>query len=428
VDHGGTALVLGSGGARAAYEIGVARFLFEDLYARPGSVPRIDFYCGSSAGALNALGLGAFADRPLTGVGFLARRWRELKLAALLRPQLLEILRLTRTLLGCPPSVTRVLQGEGGILDPRPFRTQVFDGVPVGNLRKHLVDGHLRGVSLTATDVATGRTALFVETLPGRRASPDNRAWQVVDTELRPEHAFASAAIPLLFAPVRIQRRLYCDGSLRHSVPLSPALHLGADRVLAVSTQYSPVLVPPRLEREREQSSGSPLYLLGKAVNALTLDRVDDDLERLGLVNQVLEAGASAFGPDFLTRLNGALARGAGRTLHPVRAVLLRPSESLGRIAADHVRGRRFRTRVGGSVGRLFARLAAGESPHEADLLSYLLFDGPFAATLMDMGYEDARRESDKLAALLGPEVTAPAVSHLQSLDEGWSESRSHRR
>jgi NTE family protein len=388
-DGGETALVLGSGGARAAYEVGVARFIFEDLHAEMGRVPRVDLLCGSSAGALHALALAAFADRPLAGVGFVARRWNQLELPGLFRARPL------------------VLEGQGGILDPRPFRRLVFEGVPVESIGGHIGAGRLSGVSVTATEVATGRATLFVQSRGRALGLSANRAWRVLETTLGAEHAFASSAIPLLFPPVRIKGRSYCDGSLRQSVPFSPALHLGAHRVLAVSTQHCPPSVPSRLEQEREQAVTSPLYLLGKAVNALTMDRVDDDLERLALVNQVLEAGTRAFGPDFLARLNLALEAGAGRVVHPVQAVLVRPSESLGRVAADHVRGRRFHARVGGAVGRLFARLAEGESPHEADLLSYLLFDGAFAATLMDMGYGDARHQREDLLALFAADERA---------------------
>jgi NTE family protein len=394
------ALVLGSGGARAAYEIGVARFLFEDLSRESGQPADLGILCGTSAGALNALALAAFADRPLDGVAFLAHRWMELRLEAAIRVRKLRALQLAVGLLGCPPRPTRALETAGAVLDARPFRDQIAR-LPLHRVAEHLRAGRLEALSFTATEVATGRTVVFVHK-SGAPPRPSNRATQLVSgVDVRPEHALASAAIPLLFPPVRIGGRAYCDGSLRQGVPLSPALHLGATRIVVVSTQHCPPRVSPSLERERESASASPLYLIGKAVNALTLDRVDEDLERLATINQLLEAGTRAYGADFLSKLNRELEPMGGRPVRPVRTVLVRPSESLGRMAADYVRSRLFRDRVGGSIRRLFERLVSGESEHEADLLSYLLFDGPFAGELIELGYADARSQRAELRDLL---------------------------
>jgi NTE family protein len=404
----GAALVLGSGGARAAYEVGVAHFLFEDLARELGRPPDIRILCGSSAGALNALGLAAFADRPLSGVSFLAHRWGELVLADLVKPRPLEVLRVVRSLAGCPPAGPRL--DRGGILDPRPFRERVFDGVPYRNIEEQLRSRCLDGVSFTATEIASGQATLFVQSRPEAPALQVSRSWNVLRTTLTPEYALASAAIPLLFPPVRIGGHDYCDGALRQSVPLSPALHLGARRLVVVSTQHHPSRVAPWIESAREQAVARPLYLLGKALNAFTSDRVDDDLERLSRVNELLEAGGRAFGPRFLPRLNQQLERAEARPVEPVRAVLLRPSQSLGQLAAEHVRGAGFRSRAGAAVGALFARLADGESEHEADLVSYLLFDGPFAQMLMQLGRADARNQVDELRALFSRQQREPAA------------------
>jgi NTE family protein len=394
----GAALVLGSGGARAAYEVGVAHFLFQDLARELGRAPDVRILCGSSAGSLNALGLAAFAGEPLSGVSFLAHRWGGLVLDELVKPRPLEVLRVLRSLAGCPSGTPRL--DRGGILDPRPFRKRVFDGVPYRAVPEHLRSGRLQGLSFTATEIATGRATLFVH---GNRGIGDlhrRRSWHVVDAVLTPEHALASAAIPLLFPPVRISGRDYCDGALRQSVPLSPALHLQAGRMVVVSTQHEPERVAPWIENAREQAVARPLYLLGKALNALTSDRVDDDLERLDQINRLLEAGGRAFGPGFVARLNRAMQDAGGRSVHPIQAVLVRPSQSLGQLAAEHVRGSRFRGRVGGATGALFARLAEGEGEYEADLLSFLLFDGAFAASLMELGRADARDQAEQLRAL----------------------------
>jgi len=388
----------------------VARFLYEDLRRELGRSAGLGILCGTSAGALNALGLAAFADEPLDGVAFLAHRWTELRLGDAVRPRRLQAIVLAASLLGCPPRPTRALEAGGAILDPRPFREHLT-ALPVRRIEEHLRAGHLDALAFTTTEVATGRTVVFLRAPAGAPHAWPRSPQLVPVAEARPEHALASAAIPLLFPPVRIGGRTYCDGSLRQAVPLSPALHLGATRVVAVSTQHAPPRVSPTLEREREDAAASPLYLLGKAVNALTLDRIDEDLERLAMVNHLLEAGARAWGDGFLAGINLELERARARTVRPVRAVLVRPSESLGRMAADYVHGRAFRAGVSGSVRRLFERLASGESAHEADLLSYVLFDGPFAAELIELGYADARGQRDELQALYHDSLPGPGAA-----------------
>jgi NTE family protein len=396
-NSGGAALVLGSGGARAAYEVGVARFLFEALPAELRHAPDLRIFCGTSAGALNACVLAAHANQPLAGVSLLARRWGEMRLEEMVRVDKCEILRLVRALLGRPSGRT----GGGSLLDPRPLLHLTHETFPFGLIDERIADGSLDALALGTTEVATGRNKVFVRR---RRTQPplDATMVEVRAGELQPVHALASAAIPLLFPAVEIDGAFHCDGSLRQSVPLSPAHHLGADRMVVVTTQHrAPAVTPPWLAHERVQSVGNPVYVVGKAVNALHLDRIDDDLDRLGLLNDVLAAGERAFGAGFQEALNRELLAATGRAVAPLRTALVRPSESLGRLAADYVNGRAFRRRAG-TTASAFARLADAEAEHEADLVSYLLFDGPFAQELMELGHADARAASDRIAALFG--------------------------
>jgi NTE family protein len=400
---GGAGLVLGSGGARAAYEVGVARYLFEDLHAELGRLPDIRILCGTSAGALNAVVLAAFADRPLSGVALLARSWTEMRLEDMVRPDKCEILRLARALLGRPSRAA----SAGSLLDPRPLQHLVQGTFSFGQIDARIADGSLEALAVGTTEVASGHSRVFVRRRSGGPAL-DRTMTEVRPGDFRPEHALASAAIPLLFPAVDIDGTLYSDGSLRQSVPLSPAHHLGAERLVVVTTQHDAPRVAPPLQRERTRSIDSPLYLLGKAINALHLDRVDDDLDRLTLVNDLLAAGQRAFGDGFAERLNRELAAKTGRVVTPLRTALVRPSESLGRLAADHVRSRVFRERKG-AVAAAFARLVEAEGEHEADLVSYLLFDGAFARDLIELGHADARAARDALAALF-VDVRATAV------------------
>jgi NTE family protein len=389
-----SALVLGGGGAWGAYEVGVAHFLFEDLARRLGRPPRISIFTGTSVGAINASTLAAYPDEPLKGVAQLASRWRELELDRMVRPDHCEVLALARAMLGGDG-----VAGGRGLLDPRPFQHLLFGSLPLDQLAAATRAGV--DVAICATEVRSGLATLFVAgkahpDLDGQ-PRPGTRVVRVDHIKLR--HVLASAAVPLLLPPVEVDGRLYCDGSLRQHVPLSPAKRLGAERMVVVTTGGR--RGPAHLEQEREEAYG-PIFLLGRALEAVTVERVEDDLERLEQVNDLLAAGRRAFGDDFGERINREL-RSAGKVpVKPIDLAVVRPSESLERLAADLVRSRGFKGRLRGSGGRLLERLRDSEGEHEAALLSFLLFDGAYASELMVLGREDARRQEDALAALLG--------------------------
>jgi NTE family protein len=402
-----SALVLGGGGARGAYEVGVMHFLFEGLARQLGAPLHVPILAGNSAGAINVCGLGVHADDPPTGVARLAWQWRGLELERMVKPDRCEALRMVRGLLGGGVRAQRGGRSRGALLDPRPFRSLVAGGLPLATMADHLRSGRLGAVSVSATEVATGTAIAFVAASDRHLAT--GPAVRPVD-RIRLGHVLASSAIPLLLPPVELDGRLYCDGSLRQHVPLSPALELGADRLVVVTTQPPPTQRNPFLEGEREQAAGSPLFMLGRAVDALTLDRVEDEVAQLERLNDLLVAGRRAFGERFDAELGRALASAGKPPLRPVELVVIRPSESLGRLAADLVRSPRFRGRLTGSLGRLFGRILDGEAEHEAELLSFLLFDGLFASELMALGREDARRHEAALLSLLAERAPAAAA------------------
>jgi NTE family protein len=247
---------------------------------------------------------------------------------------------------------------------------------------------------------------VFLDTAPGRPLPPWSRD---PTTELRParlrrEHAMASAAVPLLLPAVTIDGELYCDGGLRQLVPLSPAIHLGARALLAVSPRALPSAEPLAKEIARERAFASPTYLAGKAIDALLLDRLDEDVHRLEQMNAVLRAGTRRWGDGFTAELNAALGATSPDTLHPVRSAVVRASADIGELAASYVRSPHFRRRIDGASQRLLRWLAAAEESRETDLLSYLLFDGGFAAELIALGRADAAARHAELCALLADE------------------------
>jgi NTE family protein len=240
--------------------------------------------------------------------------------------------------------------------------------------------------------------------MDGALADPD--PWshdpnaQALSVEITPRHVRASAAIPFLFPSVRIDGRYYVDGALRMNTPLSPALRLCAERVLVIALKHAP---PPSagLPPYPEEVITQPAFLLGKVLDALTLDQLEYELHRIGVVNALIERGESVYGADFLQRMNVAVREQRGVGFRPVETAVIRPSEDIGRIAADCHR-RSGGLRELGLLPFLAARAARRGVPGgEADLLSYLYFDRCFTAQLVELGREDARAQEDEILALL---------------------------
>lgn len=396
------ALVLAGGAARGAYEVGVVQYVLEEVAASLGRDLSFDILCGTSVGALNACGFAAWAHEGKAAVAHMLHVWHSLTLGALVRTDVRSML----SAVGLRSS--DVPAREGGILDPKGIEAIVHESIPFERIDQNLADGHLDALTVSTTHVQSGRTVVFVQTksgkLPRWSADPTIEPRAV---KIRAEHALASAAIPILFRSVRIDGEFHCDGGLRQNVPLSPARRLGADAVLVINPRYvegatngphrKPSYAPlASADPKKQEAFPGPLFLLGKTLNALLLDRIDTDLARLESVNRILDAGEHAYGPDFIDKLNATLGYSAGHGLRPMRAMLVRASRDIGRGAADFVR--EHHASMTGLTGRLMRRLAAGaDDPNESDLLSYILFDGRFAKQLIELGWSDARARHAEL-------------------------------
>jgi NTE family protein len=366
--------------------VGALRALAE--IAGDGDLP-FDILAGISAGAINTVALATGADDFRGVAGRLAEVWANLTPDKVYRTGTLRLAGIgSRWLRDLSAGGLLGSTGINYLLDPSPLRRLVESAMPLGRMRRHLRAGRLRAVALSATSYHTGAGVSFFE------GSSEVKPWSLstrlgVRARLTIEHVMASAAIPVFFPPVRIKGRYYGDGCVRLNHPLSPAIHLGAERIVAISVRYRR---PPHetLTREAEDRSDpdrlSMSDIAGILLNAVFLDSVDSDFERLQHINRTL----ALVPPE---RLDGS-----DVTLRQVPALVLRPSQDLGKLARDEY------LRFPGMLRYLLRGL--GASGHSgADLLSYLAFEPVYLRRVMEIGYADtmARRAEVEGFLLGGP-------------------------
>jgi NTE family protein len=371
-------------------------------------------------GAVHACYLAGTADAPAEGIDRLLQVWREMSFSTVYRFGVRDAFSFSRALFGSGQDIPTQRSEQPsrihGLLNTAPLEQLVVQNIPWRQLRRNVRRGVVPALVVAATEIATGRTVFFVDT-PQRQVPSWTRDPHVVARAslIGPVHALASAAIPFLFPTVRIGTTYYCDGGLRMHNPISPALRLGADRVLIVGVtrdRWAPdgQTRPTRARLRRFLSAG---FLFGKILDTLLMDRIEQDLDHMRLLNEIFRAGTLAYGPEFLGRVNAVAERERGLGFRIVDDCFIRPSSDIGAIAGQHVR--RLRRRPAHSwLGKMtFRVLTQGSPEEEADLMSYLLFDGGYADELIELGREDARRHEEQLLTFFAEEPseeTAPGT------------------
>jgi NTE family protein len=396
-------LVLSGGGARGAYEAGVMRYIREDLAGDLGGQVRFDIICGTSVGGIHACFFAGTAHVADKQGRMLCDRWESFVLEEMVSFGVKEFLRAPQTLLG--GGAIEEFEGErrlGGVVQTQKLERVVRRLIPWQHISSNVKQGFLESLAVTATDIGSGKSVVFVErsgTIPKWSKDPFVRAQAVT---MAPEHALASAALPILFPAVAVGERFFCDGGLRQNTPLSPALRLGADKVLVIGLRHK----PPIVEGAPEESMPYPgaAFLVGKILDAFLLDHIDYDLDRLRRFNAVIEA-VRTVGRDDSQRFDEVVTKMRGAPYRVVGEFMIRPSADLGELAGDVARTGKFKGTGGGAGIQLLRRLATARGASEADLLSYILFDGFYAAEVARLGYEDARAQHAELATFLSDSV-----------------------
>lgn len=371
-------LVLAGGAARGAYAAGIMRFLFRSFPRHLGQVPWPDLVSGTSVGALNGM---FAAARDLDAVDEMAKTWQEMRVGDVYHMDSGGIMRIMRA--------TWKAASGAALVDATPLIRLMREKAPIRSLRQSIDGGQCTAFIVSTTRIADGRNVLFVDSrdelnlrpLPGAivRRGP---------TQL--DHLLASAALPMMFPPVRIQGELYADGGLRQNTPLRPAIMGGADRVIVIGPTSDP---GPGQVRHQELTPNLP-FLAGKTLNALLADPVERDIVNARTINEIIAWGVDHYGPEFATRLEADLG------YREVVPLFLRPSVDLGMLAAQ---AWKTRPPVPTQVRWLLDAMSDEANAHsgEADLLSYLLFDKSFTAEAERIGFEDAQRQEERIAAFM---------------------------
>jgi NTE family protein len=379
-DNAGLALVLSGGGARAAYQVGVLRYLAREF---PEVIP--DILTGVSAGGINAAFLAARQEPYPEKIEQLVEMCRDLHIDQVFRVDLRDLAwRSVRWSGRLASGGASPLPPAKSLVDTTPLREvlerELHAGQgPIPGIQTSLAAGWLNAFAITGSSYTTGQSITWVQTREDALLPSWERPLRKSHCcPIRVDHVMASAALPFFFPAVEVDGAWYGDGGIRLTAPLSPAIHLGARKIVAVSTRYART----REEADRPQivDYPPPAQVAGVLFNAIFLDQLDGDAMQLRQVNELI-----AQLPD--DKKMG---------LRPIDLLVLRPSQDLGRVAnayeAELPKGFRFLTRGLGT-----------RETRSNDMLSLVMFQPDYVRHLVDLGEADAEKRKDDFKAFFAP-------------------------
>jgi len=382
-----TGLILPGGGARAAYQVGVLAGIAE-LY-EPGSPVPFPVIAGTSAGAMNAAYLASRMGDFAAAAGRLRDIWGNLEVGDVYRAEYRKILGVLLHWIWSVISGGLGRSNPRSLLDNTPLKNLLIDNIDFDGIGDRIDEGLLRGLAITVAGYASERSLSYFQ------AAPEVQSWWRERREGRPasiaiDHVMASLALPIVFPAVKLRDEWCGDGSTRQFAPLSPAIHLGAERLLVIDIQHRAAYRAPAGGRGAQYPSIS--RVAGYLMDTIFSDSLYADLERLQRINRTL-----AHIPEEVAEDPGM------PRLHRIETMLVAPSRRPARIAAGHVG--ELPTPIRWLLGSL-----GGEEEGGDLLLSYMLFEGAYCRELIELGLRDARARSSELRRFLGLEEPARRV------------------
>ncbi len=383
-----TGLLLPGGGARAAYQVGVLKALAE--LTREQTHNPFPILCGTSAGAINAVGLATQAENFTHAAAWLESLWLRLSFDHVYCTNWFDIFqnawRLARSLFNAGVAVGHPV----GLLDNSPLRALLKKVLNFDRIGEHIQHGHLRAVSVTAMNYTQGVSISFFQ------GGPNHANWQRwrrqgIACPLQLNHLMASTAIPTIFPPEEIWGNYYGDGALRQLTPISPALHLGAERVLIVPANGHKRNYAKPIRKVQSPAFGQ---ILGHLLNSAFIDSLETDIELLERVNELI-----AMVPEQQQEQ-------MPRKLFPVEAYVISPSQDIDTIAELHVK------ELPRSIRAFLRTTGSGYNSGGVNAASYLLFTRPFVEQLIELGYGDAMAEASEVVSFLARAPAQPARAH----------------
>ena len=372
--RGRTGLVLTGGGARSAYQVGVMRAV-ADLLPRDAPTP-FHVITGTSAGAIVAANVAAYAAHFRTGTVALERVWRNFHVDQVFRTDAPSLLRAGVRWLAALLSVGRLAAPPDSLLDNTPLRQLLERGVDFDRMREALAKGHLDALAISAAGYSSARSFAFYQSRvhPATDAPPWPRG---VAAELGLAHLMASSAVPFLFPPVRMHGEYFGDGAMRQVAPLSPAIRLGADRLFVVGVRDSRSQAPLNADAAPTPSFGR---LFGFMLDTLFMDSLHAGVAQLERLNRLV-AQSCVPNPEGLRHID---------------SLVLVPGANLSAIAASHAR------QMPRTV-RALLRILGAANDDGSELLSYLLFESTYTRELIALGHADTMARREEVAAFLEP-------------------------
>lgn len=364
-------LVLSGGGARAAYQVGVLKAIIRLL---PQEHPNpFNIISGTSAGAINAVALASYASHYRHGIQRLEHTWKNFSCDQIFRSDFMSVLKWSskfflNTLFGYKAG------DPVSLLDNSPLRELVKRMIQFENIQKAIDNQDLHALSVTASGYASGESVSFFQ---GHKSIKN---WQRLRriglrSRISADHLLASSAIPAVFPAVQINREYFGDGAIRQLAPISPALHLGADKILVIGVSGQ---AHKRKPREQAKHYPSMAKIMNHMFNAAFLDSMESDVERLSRINNTI----SKIPDEIMTSQHIGL--------RPVEILEINPSESIDDIAARHSR------ELPKSL-RIFLKGSGTTHKSGAGVLSYLLFERGFCRDLIRCGHDDAMKRKEDI-------------------------------